>query len=78
MKIFSFNKLHSNEQLFKIQNMGIFLFHLPVVVGAGGWGGGGGEKKGRGYKSNLWTSHYLSPRGGGWRILVMSQQKLPD
>lgn len=41
-------------------------------------GGGGGEKKGRGYKSNLWTSHYLSPRGGGWRILVMSQQKLPD
>ena len=44
MKIFSFNKLHSNEQLFKIQNMGIFLFHLPVVVGAGGWGGGGGEE----------------------------------
>ena len=37
-------------------------------------GGGGGKKKGRGYKSNLWTSHYLSPRGGGWRILVMSQQ----
>lgn len=57
--------------------MGIFLFHLPVVVGAGGWGGGG-EKKGWGYKSNLWISYYLSPRGGGWRILVMSQQKLPD
>ena len=57
--------------------MGIFLFHLPVVVGAGGWGGGGGEK-GRGYKSNLWTGHYLSPRGGGWGFLVMSQQKLPD
>lgn len=45
MKIFSFNKLHSNEQLFKIQNMGIFLFHLPVVVGAGGWGGGGGRRR---------------------------------
>ena len=55
--------------------MGIFLFHLPVVVGAVGWGGGE-EKKGRGYRATC--GHYLSPRGGGWRILVMSQQKLPD